>query len=147
MKKYILALILLCMAGLGIHGQTGIGARGLFGMDGNAYGGIEFSIQRPAKFELDLGVIGESWKATGVKLVPFVDRENFGVYGGYGLGLGSYDDFNELYGTFALDLGTYLMLGKLQTGLDWRPEWNFFNSPRNDLSFNLALSFRWMFGK
>lgn len=127
--------------------QVGIGARGILGVDGNAYGGLEFSIQKPGQYELDLGLLNDSWKATGLKHFAFVDRRNFGMYGGGGVGIGYYDYFDELYGTFALNLGSYIMLGRLQTGLDWRPEWNFFNAPGNDLSFNLALSARWMFGK
>lgn len=133
--------------GQALSAQTGIGARGIFGMDGGAYGGLEFSIQKPGRYELDLGVLRDSWKATGLKQRSFVDRNNFGMYYGYGLGLGYYDRFDELFGTFALNLGSYLMLGRLQMGLDWRPEWNFFNAPGNNLSFNLALSSRWMFGK
>lgn len=130
-----------------VEAQVGIGARGILGVDGNAYGGLEFSIQNPGQYELDLGLLNDSWKATGLKHFAFVDRRNFGVYGGGGIGLGYYDYFDELYGTFALNLGSYIMLGRLQTGLDWRPEWNFFNAPGDDLTFNLALSARWMFGR
>lgn len=147
MKKYILISIIALVSALAVQAQTGIGARGILGVDGNAYGGLEFSIQKIGEYELDLGLIGDSWKITGLKHVSIVDRNNFGVYGGGGIGIGYYDRFDELFGTFALNLGSYIMLGRLQVGLDWRPEWNFFNAPGNELSFNLALSARWVFGK
>lgn len=146
MKKFILISIFSILFFAGASAQTAIGARGIFGVDGNAYGGLEFSIQKPGRYEIDLGLLNDSWKATGLKHYAFVDRRNFGVYGGGGIGLGYYDRFDELFGTFALNLGSYIMLGRLQTGLDWRPEWNFFNAPGRDLSFNLALSARWVFG-
>lgn len=129
------------------YGQTAIGARGIFGVDGNAYGGLEFSVQKPGRGEFDLGMMNDSWKATGLKHWSLIDRRNLGLYWGGGVGIGYYDPYDELFGTFALNFGTYAMLGKLQLGLDWRPEWNFFNAPGRDLSFNLALSGRWVFGK
>lgn len=147
MKRYILFICISFLFSASAISQVGIGARGIFGVDGNSYGGLEFSIQKPGQYEFDLGVLNDSWKATGLKHYAFVQRRNFGVYGGGGLGLGYYDRFDELFGTFALNLGSYVMLGRVQMGLDWRPEWNFFNAPGNDLSFNLALSARWVFGK
>jgi hypothetical protein len=96
---------------------------------------------------LGLSRLNESWKATGLKHVAIVERNNFGVYGGGGVGIGYYERYDELFGTFALNIGSYIMLGRLQLGLDWRPEWNFFNAPGNDLSFNTALSARWVFNK
>lgn len=147
MKKIILFFGLIIFSSITLKAQTGIGARGLLGLDGNAYGGLEFSIQKIGQYEIDLGLLGDSWKATGLKLVSFVESNNFGVYGGGGIGLGYYDRFDELYGTFALNIGSYIMLGRLQVGLDWRPEWNFFNAPGNELTFNLALSARWEFGR
>ena len=147
MKTYLTILVFAFLFTSGLNAQTGIGARGLLGVDGNAYGGLEFSIQKIGKYELDLGLMNDSWKATGLKLRPFIERNNFGVYGGYGIGIGYYDPYDELFGTFALNLGSYLTLGRIQIGLDWRPEWNFFNAPGKDLSFNLALSTRWLFGR
>ena len=145
MKRYILFPFVLLFFSLGTMAQTGIGARGILGFDGNAYGGLEFSIQNLGHYELDLGFLEESWKLTALKHYSFVKTDNFGVYGGGGIGLGYYDNFNELFGTFALNIGSYLMLGRLQLGLDWRPEWNFFNAPSHDLAFNGALSARWVF--
>ena len=147
MKKYILFKLSCLFISIAANGQTGIGARGIFGVDGNAYGGLEFSIQKLGHYELDLGLLNDSWKLTGLKHYSFIDTRNLGLYGGGGIGIGYYDDFDELFGTFALNIGSYLMLGRLQLGLDWRPEWNFFNAPGRDLSFNLALSARWVFGR
>lgn len=147
MRRFISIIALALFLGAGLQAQTGLGARGIFGVDGNAYGGLEFSIQKLGHYELDFGRLNESWKATGLKHVAIVDRNNFGVYGGGGIGIGYYDRYDELFGTFALNIGSYIMLGHLQMGLDWRPEWNFFNAPGNDLSFNLALSARWVFNK
>ncbi len=147
MKRYILLLGIVVFTTSFAFSQVGVGARGIFGMDGGAYGGVEFSIQKPCQYELDLGLLNDSWKATGLKHWAFVEKKNLGLYGGGGIGLGYYDQFNEMFGTFALNLGTYLMLGHLQVGLDWRPEWNFFNAPDQNLSFNMALSARWVFKK
>jgi hypothetical protein len=145
MRKSILFLAFIFCVSFASFAQTGIGARGIFGVDGNAYGGLEFSVQKIGHYEFDLGILDESWKATALKHFSFVKNSNIGVYGGGGIGIGYYDHFDELFGTFALNLGTYVMLGRLQLGLDWRPEWNFFNAPNRDLSFNLALSARWVF--
>ncbi len=147
MKRFIIIAFIAMFSAIALQAQVGVGARGILGVDGNAYGGLELSIQKPGQYEIDFGRMNESWKITGLKHYAFVDRKNFGVYGGGGLGIGYYDSFDEMFGTFALNVGSYIMLGRLQTGLDWRPEWNFFNAPGNDLSFNLALSARWIFGK
>lgn len=147
MKRYLIILVIGFLFSLGLSAQTGIGLRGIFGVDGNAYGGLEFSVQKPGRGEFDFGLLNDSWKMTGLKHIAFVDRKNFGVYGGGGFGLGYYDRYDEIFGTFALNVGSYIMAGRLQMGLDWRPEWNFFNAPGNDLSFNLALSARWVFNK
>ena len=145
MKRSIIILSFVFIA-INSFSQVAVGARGVFGVDGNAYGGLEFSVQNPGEFEVDLGLLDESWKVTGLKHFSFIDRKKFGIYAGGGIGIGYYDMFDELYGTFALNTGTYLMFGRIQMGLDWRPEWNFFNAPGRDLSFNLALSARWRFG-
>jgi len=115
-------------------------------MDGNSYGGLEFSVQNPGEWEFDLGSANDSWKATGLKHRSIVDRRNLGVYWGGGFGLGYYEPYDEFFGSFALNLGSYMRLGHLQLGLDWRPEWYFLNYSGNDLAFNLALSGRWIFG-
>ncbi|MFC2090874.1 hypothetical protein ACFLT1_08875, partial [Bacteroidota bacterium] len=103
MKKLVITFVLSMIIGFSLQAQTGIGARGIFGVDGNAYGGLEFSIQKPGRYEFDLGVLNDSWKITGLKQRSFIDRTNFGVYFGYGLGIGYYDNFDELFGTFALN--------------------------------------------
>ena len=127
--------------------QTGIGARGIWGLDGGAYGGLELSIQSIGRFEFDLGWSNDSWKFTGLKLFNLIGGGKFGLYGGFGAGIGYSNLNDEVFGTFAVDLGTYVRLGPIQLGLDWRPEWNVFNAPNSDVSFNLALSARLMFGK
>lgn len=122
-------------------------ARGIFGIEGNAYGGVELSLQKLRRHEFNFGWANESWKFTGLKLVNFVPCRNFGLYGGIGGGVGYTRRYDEVFGTFALDLGSYILIGPVQLGLDWRPEWNLFNYPGNDLAFNLALSGRIVFGK
>ncbi len=129
--------------------QTGIGVRGLFGIEGNAYGGAEISLQKIGRHEWDLGWSNDSWKFTGLKLFNFLGSNTggFGLYGGLGAGIGYSNTYDQMFGSFALDLGTYIWAGPIQVGLDWRPEWNVFNYPGKDVSFNLALSARLMFGK
>ena len=72
MKRYILFPVILLFFSAGAMAQTGSGARGIFGVDGNAYGGLEFSIQHPGHYELDLGFSDESWKVTALKHYSFV---------------------------------------------------------------------------
>jgi hypothetical protein len=138
------SFILICSVA---SAQTGIGARGIFGMEGNSYGGAEFSIQKLGRSEFNFGRANQSWKFTGLKLVNFTSGRNFALYGGVGGGLGYTNRYDEWFGSFALDLGTYVLIGPVQLGLDWRPEWNVFNYPGNDLSFHVALSGRLVFGK
>lgn len=145
--KYIAAAFLAALMVNTVSAQTAIGARGLFGVEGNSYGGIELSIQKPGRVEFDLGWANDSWKFTGLKLVDFIPRKNFALYGGIGGGLGYSRFYDEFFGSFALDIGTYVLVGPIQIGLDWRPEWNVFNYPGNELSFNVALSGRFLFGK
>jgi hypothetical protein len=149
MKKpgYYIALLLIIMGVIPSMAQVGIGVRGIFGVEGNSYGGAEFSVQKLGRSEFDFGLSNDSWKFTGLKLVNIVPRRNFALYGGIGGGLGYSNRYEELFGSFALDLGTYILIGPVQLGLDWRPEWNVFNYPGNDLSFNVALSGRLVFGK
>ena len=127
--------------------QVGVGARGLFHYNGNAYGGLELSIQKIYKYELDLGVVGDSWKATGLKLIPIIEKKRVGLYGGAGLGVGYYAPEEDIYGTLAFDIGAFIRFGRIQLGLDWRPEYNFSYPPDSDLSFSTALSARWVFGQ
>ncbi len=147
MNRKLLFPVIILLFAIQVQAQVGVGARGVLGVDGNAYGGFEFSIQGLHKYEVDLGFANDSWKATGLKLFPFIDRKRFGLYGGAGFGLGYYEPIDETFGNFALNLGSFILVGPIQVGLDWRPEWNFFNSPGNDLTFNLALSTRWVFGR
>lgn len=127
--------------------QTGIGARGIFGVSGNSYGGAELSMQKLGRHEFNMGWANDSWKFTGLKLMNFTPGRNFAIYGGAGGGIGYTRRYDEFFGALALDLGTYILIGPFQLGLDWRPEWNLFNYSGNDLSFNLALSGRIVFGK
>lgn len=147
MKRIIILSAIVLLFAATIEAQVGVGARGLFGTDGNAYGGVEFSIQKLGKWELDLGTMNDSWKATGLKLVPFVERRNLGLYGGGGIGIGYYEPQEDIFGSLALNLGGYIMIGKVQLGLDWRPEWSFSYPPDRSLGFNTALSARWVFGR
>lgn len=146
MKKALFILLFTALAA-GCFSQTAIGARGLFGVDGNAYGGLEFSLQKPGQSEFDLGFLNDSWKFTGLKLFELIPSNGIGLYLGAGMGLGYYQPYDEVFATFAGNIGSYIMLGPIQVGLDWRPEWNFFNTPGNDLTFNLALSGRLVFGR
>lgn len=149
MKKprYYTAIALMVIATIQGTAQVGIGARGIFGVEGNSYGGVEFSVQKLGRSEFDFGLSNDSWKFTGLKLIQIVPGRNFAMYGGIGGGLGYSNRYDELFGSFALDLGTYILLGPVQLGLDWRPEWNVFNYPGHELSFNVALSGRLVFGK
>jgi len=146
MKKIVAlsSLIIICSVA---SAQTGIGARGIFGVEGNSYGGVELSIQKLGRSGFNFGRANESWKFTGLKLVNFIPRRNFALYGGVGGGLGYTNRYDEWFGAFALDLGAYILIGPLQLGLDWRPEWNVFNYPGQDLTFNVALGGRLVFGK
>jgi len=146
MKRFLI-IVLLASFILPAAAQVGIGARGLFGIDGNAYGGLEFSYQKLGKKELDLGFSNNSWKATGLKLFNIIPGEDFALYGGLGIGVGYNDYYDEAFSCLAADLGAYLLFGPIQLGLDWRPEWNFFNAPGSDVTFNLALSMRLVFGR
>jgi len=149
MKKprYFIAIMLIVVGTALSSAQVGIGVRGIFGVEGNSYGGAEFSFQKLGRSEFDFGLSNDSWKFTGLKLINIVPRRNFALYGGIGGGLGYSNRYDELFGSFALDLGTYILVGPIQLGLDWRPEWNVFNYPGHDLSFNVALSGRLVFGK
>ncbi len=149
MKKlrYLFATVVLIAMFATAGAQIGIGARGMFGVDGGAYGGLELSIQRFGRSEFDLGWSNDSWKFTGLKLFNLIGGGNFGFYGGFGAGIGYSNLSDEVFGTFAADLGTYIRVGPLQVGLDWRPEWNVFNAPNADVTFNVALSTRLVLGK
>lgn len=127
--------------------QVAVGGRGILGIDGNAYGGFELSLQKIDRWEFDLGKVNTSWKATGLKLFPLLDRKRIGIYVGGGLGMAYYDPFDEVYFNLAGNLGSFIIVGPIQLGLDWRPEWNFYNPPNNNLGFNLALSARWVFNR
>ncbi|MFZ5940481.1 MAG: hypothetical protein ACOYXB_07895 [Bacteroidota bacterium] len=145
--KRIIIILLATMIFLPMEAQVGIGGRGLFGIDGNAYGGLEFSYQKLGKKEFDLGFANSSWKFTGLKLVNFIAGEDFAFYGGLGAGIGYNDYYDEVFSSLAADLGAYLLFGPIQAGLDWRPEWNFCNAPNSDVTFNVALSLRLVFGR
>jgi len=55
--------------------------------------------------------MNDSWKATGLKLLPLVERKRFGIYGGGGMGLGYYEPVDEVFVTLALDIGSYITIG------------------------------------
>jgi len=145
--RYIIAALLLLPLLGEVSAQTGIGARGIFGVSGNSYGGAELSIQKIGRYELDMGWANDSWKFTGLKLMNFIPGRNVGLYGGAGAGIGYSRYYDEFFGNFALDLGAYILIGPFQLGLDWRPEWNLFHYSGRDLAFNLALSGRIVFGR
>lgn len=151
MTKLRLLLVggVLLLAFASASAQTGIGVRGLFGIDGNAYGGAELTYQKIGRSEFDLGWANDSWKLTGLKLFNLLSSGGYGIYAGVGGGLGYYKThtYSEWYGTLAVDLGSYLMLGPIQLGLDWRPEWYVINHTGNNVGFNLALSARLVFGR
>jgi hypothetical protein len=151
MKKlrYIFVAVLLLFIFGVASAQWAIGARGLFGVEGNAYGGVELSVQNIGRSEFDLGWANDSWKFTGLKLFSLLGGRQMGLYAGLGGGIGYYNShvYDELYGTLAVDLGSYLMLGPVQVGLDWRPEWYVINHSGSNVSFNLALSARLALGR
>jgi hypothetical protein len=151
MKKfrYILMTVPLLFVFGVASAQWAIGARGLLGVEGNAYGGVELSVQNIARSEFDLGWANDSWKFTGLKLFSLLGGKGAGLYAGLGGGIGYYNsvEYDEAYGTLAADLGGYVMLGPVQVGLDWRPEWFVINHSGSDVSFNLALSARLALGR
>jgi len=151
MKKLrfcLVALLLVLMFG-SVSAQFAVGARGLCGVEGNAYGGVELSVQKIGRSEFDLGWANNSWKFTGLKLFNLLGGGGFGLYAGAGGGFGYYNshEYDEVFGTLALNLGSYVMLGPVQVGLDWRPEWYIINHSGSDVSFNVALSARLVFGR
>lgn len=148
LRYYLTALVLVLMFG-SASAQFAVGARGLFGVEGNAYGGVELSVQKIGHSEFDLGWANNSWKFTGLKLFSLIEGRGFGLYAGAGGGFGYYNThvYDEVFGTLALDLGSYVMLGPVQVGLDWRPEWYIINHSGSDVSFNVALSVRLAFGR
>jgi len=147
MKRILILSVAILLFAVNIEAQVGVGARGLFGTDGNAYGGVELSIQKLGKYEFDLGTMNDSWKATGLKLFPFIQNRNLGLYGGGGVGIGYYEPQDDIFGSLALNLGGYIMIGRVQLGLDWRPEWSFSYPYERSLGFNTAFSVRWVFGR
>jgi hypothetical protein len=151
MKKlrYLIVAVPLFFVLSAASAQWAIGARGLFGVEGNAYGGVELSVQNIARSEFDLGWANDSWKFTGLKLFSLLGGRGAGLYAGLGGGIGYYNSnlYDEVYGTLAADLGCYVMLGPVQVGLDWRPEWFVINHSGSDVSFNLALSARLALGR
>ncbi len=148
LRYYFATLLLILMLG-SASGQIAVGARGLFGVEGNAYGGVELSVQNIGRSEFDLGWANNSWKFTGLKLFNLLRSGSFGLYAGAGGGIGYYNshEYDEIFGTLALNLGSYLMLGPVQVGLDWRPEWYIINHSGSDVSFNVALGARLALGR
>lgn len=158
MKKSVLLLVVMLVFGLSnTYGQTAIGLRGgVFGVDGNSFGGAEISVQGIGNYEIDLGWIdsknGYSWKITGLKLFHLLgNREKFSMYAGAGVGLGTnhriIKDDNVFHANLAADLGVSWRVVKfLQLTLDYRPEWNLTKSS-TDTSFewsNIALGVRYV---
>ena len=151
MKKLRFYFTVFLLAGMfgTASAQWAVGARGLFGVEGNAYGGLELSVQNIGRSEFDFGWANESWKFTGLKLFSLLRNRSFGLYAGLGGGIGYFNTpvYDELYGTLAMNLGTYLKAGPVQVGLDWRPEWYVINYSGKDVSFNVALSARLALGR
>jgi len=155
MKKHIFITIFALMFSASAFSQTGIGIRGgMFGVDGNSYGGLELSLQSIANYEIDFGYIsGGNWKVTALKLFKLAGDEEFlCLYGGAGAGAGLVttpviDD--EFHANLALDLGVSIrVLDFLQFTLDYRPEWALTKNSYSDSAFewtNVALGARFVF--
>ncbi|MEN8139432.1 MAG: hypothetical protein ABFR62_13480, partial [Bacteroidota bacterium] len=150
MKKILFISSLLLLFSLSGFSQNAIGIRGgVFGVDGNAYGGVEFSFQGIGSHEIDFGYIsGGTWKFTGLKLWTLAgNRDRFSFYGGAGVGLGLQRE--HFHANLAVDLGLSLRIVKfLQFTLDYRPEWALTKNSYVDDAFswnNIALGFRFVF--
>lgn len=153
-KHFLITIIALVFASAG-YSQTGIGIRGgMFGVDGNSYGGLEVSLQGIASYELDFGYIdGGNWKFTALKLFKLIGkREGFCLYAGLGAGAGLVNGTiieNEFHANLAVDVGVSLRILKfLQFTLDYRPEWAMTNNSYTDTAFewgNIALGARIVF--
>jgi hypothetical protein len=95
--QYISATCIFLFMISNLSGQTAIGARGLFGVEGNSYGGAELSIQKPGRSEFDFGRANDSWKLTGLKLVNLTRGRDYAIYGGVGGGLGYSQRYDEFF--------------------------------------------------
>ncbi|MBL0342516.1 MAG: hypothetical protein IPP71_17415 [Bacteroidetes bacterium] len=155
MKNALIKFVLFCsvftlFSITALQAQTGIGIRGLWGFDEDSYGGVELSMQKLNKWEMDLGWNeNDIWKFTYLKqfkLIQIGDR--FGaIYGGIGASGGYNEPKEEVISTVAGNVGAFVLLGAIELGLDWRPEFGLLNVPNEDFTFTTALSVRFMLGK
>jgi len=150
MMKKLLGLALLMMLSIGAYSQSAIGIRGgVFGVDGNSYGGLEVSYTRIGSMELDFGWTGNnSYKFTYLKQFGLVgDANNFLLYAGLGAGLGAIS--SQFHANAAVDVGvSWKLLNFLQLSLDYRPEWAITSNSYTETSFswnNIALGLRYAF--
>jgi|LGVD01.1.fsa_nt_gb hypothetical protein len=148
MKVVYSFLVFIFFLSIDGNSQVAVGLRGgVFGVDGNSYGGVELSVQKIGSYEFDLGWISDgSWKLTGLKQFTLIgSKKAFSLYGGGGMGVGL-DASSEFQANFALNAGLSLRLIKiLQLTLDYRPEWAITGNTSNNTQFswnNIALGVR-----
>ena len=149
-RKYFglfVALFLFSVAG---YSQSAIGVRGgVFGIDGNSYGGLEVSYTKIGSMELDFGWTGaDAYKFTFLKQFGLIgDANKFLLYAGLGAGLGAIS--SEFHANAAVDVGISLKFLKfIQVSLDYRPEWAITTNSYDSTSFswnNIALGLRFAF--
>lgn len=150
MKKYLGTLVIALFLSVAGFSQSAIGVRGgVFGVDGNAYGGLEVSYTKIGSMELDLGWTGsDAWKLTFLKQFGLIgNADKFLLYAGLGAGAGAIS--SQFHANVAVDVGISLKLLKfLQLSLDYRPEWAITSNSYNSTSFtwsNIALGVRFAF--
>jgi len=149
-KKYFGLLVIVLLFSTAGFSQSAIGVRGgVFGVDGNAYGGLEVSYTRIGSMELDFGWTGsDAWKATYLKQFGLIGSpDKFLLYAGLGVGMGAVS--SQFHANAAVDVGISLKLLKfLQLSLDYRPEWAMTSNSYTETSFtwnNIALGVRFAF--
>ena len=149
-KRYLGLLLVILMFSVDGFSQSAIGVRGgVFGVDGNSYGGLEVSYTKIGSMELDFGWTGaDAYKFTFLKQFGLIgNAEKFLLYAGFGAGLGAIS--SEFHANAAVDVGISLKFLKfLQVSLDYRPEWAITSNSYDSTSFswnNIALGLRFAF--
>jgi len=149
-KRYLGLLLVVLMFSVSGFSQSAIGVRGgVFGIDGNSYGGLEVSYTKIGSMELNVGWTGsDAWKATYLKQFGLIGNANkFLLYAGLGVGAGAIS--SQFHANLAVDAGISLRLLKfLQLSLDYRPEWAMTSNSYTETSFtwnNIALGVRLAF--
>ncbi len=155
MKKIILigcALFsFLILSAESVTAQTGIGVRGLLGFGKDQYGGAEVSLQKLNKWEMDLGWnSNDIWKFTYLRHQRLITLgEKLGaIYAGVGGNIGYSSAAENTIGGVNVDIGAFVLIRKIQVGVDWRPEIALWGNQddEKDITYNFALALRYVLG-